>query len=109
VNRTELIREVHDSLSAKDQRLIGLAGVRRVVDETFDTIIAATLQGEPVEIRRFATFRPQLRAPHYAFSGKERKKIMSRPYIRIVFSASKAWKRALAGVLNPKKEETHGD
>ena len=106
MNRTELIRDVYDSLPPYYKNRFGLRGVRRIIDEAFDSIIAATLQGETVEIRGFASFRPQLRAPHKAFSGKERKTVMSKPYIRIVFSAGKAWKRALAKVLTPKKEET---
>jgi nucleoid DNA-binding protein len=109
VTRSELIKEVYDSLPPYYKVKFGLKGVRRVVDETFDSIIAATLQGEEVRIRNFASFRPQRRAPHRAFSGKARDVVMSKPYIKIVFSASKAWKRALANVLEQRKEKTNGD
>lgn len=103
MTKSELIKEVYDELPIYYRTRFGKKGVQRVVDEVFNTIIAATLQGEDVRIKKFATFWPVMRAPHLAFSGKERRTKMSKPYIRIIFRASAAWKKALAKTLNGRK------
>lgn len=99
MTKTELIAEVYDSLPLYYRTRFGKAGVQRVIDSLFDLIISATLQGEDVRIKDFATFYPTLCPPRQAFSGKERKLIMSKPFIRIVFKTSVRWKRALADTL----------
>lgn len=99
MTRSELIKEVYNALPIYYRTRFGMNGVQRVVDEVFTSIIAATLQGEDVRIKKFATFYPKLCPPRRAFSGKERKLVMSKPHVRIIFKASDVWKRALADTL----------
>lgn len=94
-----MIKEVYDAMPQYYRTRFGMDGVRRVVDEVFTTIIAATLQGEDVRIKKFATLYPMMRAPHLAYSAKGARTKMSKPYIRIMFKASGAWKKALADTL----------
>ena len=107
MTKSELIKEVYDSLPIYYRTRFGKKGVQRVVDEVFNTIIAATLQGEDVRIKKFATFWPMMRAPHMAYSGKGKRKKLSKPYIRIMFRTGSAWKKALAETL--KKRRTTDD
>lgn len=102
MNRTELITEVYRALPAKLQKKISHPTVKAVIDETFDTIMTATLMGDPVIVKNFGTFDPTLRPPHMSYGGKGRERKLSRPYIRILFRSSKAWRRALAAVLEQK-------
>lgn len=103
MTKTELLKEVCDALPIYYRTRFGKKGVQRVVDEVFTTIISATLQGEDVRIKNFATFYPMMRAPHMAYSAKGAKTKMSKPYLRIMFKTSVAWKRALAETLKRKK------
>lgn len=103
MTRSELIKEVYDALPQYYRTKFGMKGVRRVVDEVFTAIIASTLQGEDVRIKNFATFYPMMRAPHLAYSAKGARTRMSKPYIRIMFKTSVAWKKALADTLSRRR------
>lgn len=102
MNRTELTTEVYQALPAKLQKKVPYTTVKTVIDETFDTIMTATLMGDPVVIKNFGTFDPTLRPPHMSYGGKGKPRKLSRPYIRILFRSSRAWRRALASVLEQK-------
>lgn len=99
MNRSELITEVYKTLPEKLQKKCPRPTVKAVIDEAFDTIMTATLMGEPVVIKNFGTFDPTLIPPHMSYGGKGKERKLSRPYIRIMFRSSKAWRRALAKVL----------
>ena len=103
----DLITEVYDSLSKVDKGRLNRRVVQRILDSAFETIIASTLQGEEVKIYGFGTFRPVIKAPHWAYSAQCKGTKMSRPYAVISFSMSKGWKEAFKRILE-KGRVVHG-
>ncbi len=95
MTRDGLYKAVHNALATYYGSRLSAADVKRVIDEAFVTIIAATLQGENVRILNFGDFRPYFRPPHPAYNTKIQGLKMTRPYVKIAFRSSQTWRLSL--------------
>lgn len=98
MTKNELILEVTESVKEKYKDM-SERKVRLILEEAFESIIAATLSGEEVKIRGFANMRPNIKPPHRAYSKQCGGLKMSRPYASISFKMSRGWKEAFKQVL----------
>jgi nucleoid DNA-binding protein len=105
MKKMELIKSIHASLPPFQQRRISKAIVKMVIDEMATTIIAATMNGESVNIEHFGIWEPmKLKGP------KNQKCIAGtlkavEEYIRIIFTADKTWKDLLKNRLKQAKKQ----
>lgn len=107
MRKTDLVKSIHASLPPFHRRRISKAIVNLVIEEMATTIIAATLNGEMVNIEHFGTWEPmKLRGPKNQRSVTGTMK-RTEEYIRIIFRASNNWKGLLRDRLKRarKKED----
>lgn len=102
MTKNELIQEIYEVLPTKYKMHYSRKLVQLVVDELFTAIIAATLQGEEVRIRHFASFSPRFQKPHRYYNAKHKGLVMSKPYMRVAFRASSLWRKSLRDVIEKK-------
>jgi nucleoid DNA-binding protein len=105
--KSDLVNEVFESLPRSYKNKLNRRVVQKIVDLTFESIIAATLQGEEVKIYGFGNFRPVIKAPHWAYSAQCKGTKMSRPYAMMSFKMSKGWKETFKRIL-AKGKVVHG-
>lgn len=105
--KSDLVNEVFESLPTSYRNRLNRRVVQKIIDLAFESIIAATLQGEEVKIYGFGNFRPVIKAPHWAYSAQCKGTKMSRPYAMMSFKMSKGWKETFKRIL-AKGKIVHG-
>lgn len=103
MTKSELIMEVAEMIQEEHPEIKNEV-VREIIDATLESIVAATLQGEEVRLHGFAILRPLIRSGHMAYSAKEKRNKMSRPYAQIRLKMSRGWKEAFKLVLSKGKK-----
>jgi len=98
MNRSDLVRTVHENVARSGKARLSKAEVDAVVWDLFETIIDALANSNSVRIAGFGAFEPRQRAARAARDPRNGREVAVPATIVPVFRPGKKFKRLVADV-----------